>query len=134
MHISLPVIQFGFVTLFVASFPLAPLFALLNNIIEVRLDAKKFVTELRRPDTVRAKDIGKQLKIIKVIRTTRIEYREKKKNLNKSCFSLTGIWYNILSGIGKLSVIINVSIWLYLFLNMILGAYIVTPKLHKSGV
>ncbi|EOB06389.1 Transmembrane protein 16B, partial [Anas platyrhynchos] len=75
MHISLPVIQFGFVTLFVASFPLAPLFALLNNIIEVRLDAKKFVTELRRPDTVRAKDIG--------------------------------IWYNILSGIGKLSVIIN---------------------------
>uniref|UniRef100_A0A8B9EAE8 Anoctamin n=1 Tax=Anser cygnoides TaxID=8845 RepID=A0A8B9EAE8_ANSCY len=69
------IIQFGFVTLFVASFPLAPLFALLNNIIEVRLDAKKFVTELRRPDTVRAKDIG--------------------------------IWYNILSGIGKLSVIIN---------------------------
>ncbi|NWY62810.1 ANO2 protein, partial [Chionis minor] len=69
------IIQFGFVTLFVASFPLAPLFALLNNIIEVRLDAKKFVTELRRPDTVRAKDIG--------------------------------IWYNILSCIGKLSVIIN---------------------------
>uniref|UniRef100_A0A8C0EBP4 Anoctamin n=1 Tax=Bubo bubo TaxID=30461 RepID=A0A8C0EBP4_BUBBB len=69
------IIQFGFVTLFVASFPLAPLFALLNNIIEVRLDAKKFVTELRRPDTVRAKDIG--------------------------------IWYNILSGIGKFSVIIN---------------------------
>lgn len=52
------VIQFGFVTLFVASFPLAPLFALLNNIIEVRLDAKKFVAELRRPDAVRAKDIG----------------------------------------------------------------------------
>lgn len=45
-------------TLFVASFPLAPVFALLNNVIEVRLDAKKFVAELRRPDTVRAKDIG----------------------------------------------------------------------------
>uniref|UniRef100_A0A8C0ZA33 Anoctamin n=1 Tax=Cyanistes caeruleus TaxID=156563 RepID=A0A8C0ZA33_CYACU len=69
------IIQFGFVTLFVASFPLAPVFALLNNIIEVRLDAKKFVTELRRPDTVREKDIG--------------------------------IWYNILSCIGKLSVMIN---------------------------
>ncbi|KAG8142703.1 hypothetical protein E2320_005906 [Naja naja] len=52
------IIQFGFVTLFVASFPLAPVFALLNNVIEVRLDAKKFVAELRRPDTVRAKDIG----------------------------------------------------------------------------
>lgn len=58
--LALPiVIQFGFVTLFVASFPLAPLFALLNNIIEIRLDAKKFVTELRRPVAIRAKDIGK---------------------------------------------------------------------------
>lgn len=46
------------VTLFVASFPLAPLFALLNNIIEIRLDAKKFVTELRRPIAAKAKDIG----------------------------------------------------------------------------
>ncbi|KAK9952794.1 hypothetical protein ABG768_018601 [Culter alburnus] len=52
------IIQFGFVTLFVASFPLAPLFALLNNIIEIRLDAKKFVAELRRPDAARGKDIG----------------------------------------------------------------------------
>lgn len=46
------------VTLFVASFPLAPLFALLNNIIEIRLDAKKFVMELRRPIAVKAQDIG----------------------------------------------------------------------------
>uniref|UniRef100_A0A672GKF8 Anoctamin n=1 Tax=Salarias fasciatus TaxID=181472 RepID=A0A672GKF8_SALFA len=52
------IIQFGMVTLFVASFPLAPLFALLNNIIEIRLDAKKFVTELRRPVAAKAKDIG----------------------------------------------------------------------------
>lgn len=53
------VIQFGMVTLFVASFPLAPLFALLNNIIEIRLDAKKFVTEMRRPIAAKAKDIGR---------------------------------------------------------------------------
>lgn len=32
----LSVVQFGFVSLFVAAFPLAPLFALLNNIIELR--------------------------------------------------------------------------------------------------
>lgn len=57
-HFSTAVIQFGFVSLFVASFPLAPLLALLNNIIEIRLDAKKFITELRRPDAMRAKDIG----------------------------------------------------------------------------
>lgn len=49
------------------------------------------------------------------------------KVINKLCFSLTGIWYNILSGIGKLSVIINVSIWLHQFLTMILGDYIVPP-------
>uniref|UniRef100_UPI00398ED654 anoctamin-1a n=1 Tax=Pristiophorus japonicus TaxID=55135 RepID=UPI00398ED654 len=52
------IIQFGFVTLFVASFPLAPLFALLNNVIEIRLDAKKFTSELRRPNAAKTKDIG----------------------------------------------------------------------------
>ncbi|KAM9301521.1 anoctamin-1 isoform 2-T2 [Gastrophryne carolinensis] len=61
------IIQFGFVTLFVASFPLAPLFALLNNIIEIRLDARKFITELRRPVAVRAKDIGIWYNIIRGI-------------------------------------------------------------------
>ncbi|KAM6937299.1 anoctamin-1 [Xenentodon cancila] len=69
------IIQYGFVSLFVASFPLAPAFALLNNVIEIRLDASKFVSEIRRPDAVRCKDIG--------------------------------IWYNILCGISKFSVITN---------------------------
>ena len=52
------VIQYGFVTIFVAAFPLAPLFALLNNIIEIRLDAYKFVTQWKRPLALRAQDIG----------------------------------------------------------------------------
>ena len=52
------VIQFGFITIFVAAFPLAPLFALLNNVIEIRLDAFKFVSVLRRPVAERAQDIG----------------------------------------------------------------------------
>lgn len=52
------VIQYGFITLFVAAFPLAPLFALLNNVIEIRLDAYKFITTLRRPVALRAQDIG----------------------------------------------------------------------------
>ena len=39
--------QFGFITSFVAAFPLAPLFALLNNWVEIRLDAQKLVTETR---------------------------------------------------------------------------------------
>lgn len=53
------VLQFGFTTIFVAAFPLAPLLALLNNIIEIRLDAYKFVTQWRRPLPSQAKDIGK---------------------------------------------------------------------------
>lgn len=52
------VLQFGFTTIFVAAFPLAPLLALLNNIIEIRLDAYKFVTQWRRPLPSQAKDIG----------------------------------------------------------------------------
>ena len=51
-------IQYGFVTIFVAAFPLAPLFALINNIIEIRLDAYKFVTQWKRPMAARAQDIG----------------------------------------------------------------------------
>ncbi|XP_043246594.1 anoctamin-5-like isoform X2 [Amphibalanus amphitrite] len=52
------VIQYGFVTLFVAAFPLAPLFALINNVVEIRLDAYKYVTQTRRPLAQRVQDIG----------------------------------------------------------------------------
>ncbi|MGH0157181.1 UNVERIFIED_CONTAM: hypothetical protein FKN15_033158 [Acipenser sinensis] len=52
------VIQFGFITLFVASFPLAPLLALCNNILEVRVDAWKFTTQFRRPVASKAQSIG----------------------------------------------------------------------------
>ena len=53
-----PVIQFGFVTIFVAAFPLAPFFALANNIFEIRIDSDKMVCDLRRPVAHRAQDIG----------------------------------------------------------------------------
>ncbi|XP_073460125.1 anoctamin-5 isoform X2 [Aquarana catesbeiana] len=52
------VIQFGFITLFVASFPLAPLLALLNNILEIRVDAWKLTTQFRRPFAAKAHSIG----------------------------------------------------------------------------
>ncbi|XP_028666516.1 anoctamin-6 [Erpetoichthys calabaricus] len=52
------VIQFGFVTLFVASFPLAPLLALLNNLFEIRVDAWKLTTQYRRVVPEKAQDIG----------------------------------------------------------------------------
>lgn len=58
LFLSPTVIQFGFVTLFVASFPLAPLLALLNNIIEIRVDAWKLTTQYRRPVAAKAHSIG----------------------------------------------------------------------------
>ncbi|XP_014675460.1 PREDICTED: anoctamin-7-like [Priapulus caudatus] len=52
------VLQFGFITIFVAAFPLAPVFALLNNWVEIRLDAHKFVCETRRTVAERCQNIG----------------------------------------------------------------------------
>ncbi|XP_058849235.1 anoctamin-7 isoform X1 [Acipenser ruthenus] len=61
------VLQFGFITIFVAAFPLAPLFALLNNWVEIRLDAQKFVCEYRRPVAERAQDIGVWFNILEAL-------------------------------------------------------------------
>lgn len=52
------VIQFSFTTIFVAAFPLAPLLALINNVIEIRLDAIKMVTLERRLVPKKTNDIG----------------------------------------------------------------------------
>ncbi|KAK6303538.1 hypothetical protein J4Q44_G00259920 [Coregonus suidteri] len=61
------VLQFGFITIFVAAFPLAPLFALLNNWAEMRLDAHKFVCEYRRPVAERAQNIGVWFNILEAL-------------------------------------------------------------------
>ena len=61
------VIQFGFITLFVVAFPLGPLFAFLNNIIEIRIDAFKVLTQLKKPLPKRAQDIGIWLSILNAI-------------------------------------------------------------------
>ncbi|XP_060117464.1 anoctamin-5 isoform X5 [Heteronotia binoei] len=52
------VIQFGFITLFVASFPLAPVLALMNNILEIRVDSWKLTTQFKRPVAAKAHSIG----------------------------------------------------------------------------
>ncbi|PNF43988.1 hypothetical protein B7P43_G00902 [Cryptotermes secundus] len=63
------VLQYGFVTLFVAPFPLAPFFALLNNILEMRLDAKKCLRYYRRPVPKRVKNIGVWFHILDILGT-----------------------------------------------------------------
>ncbi|CAH1128406.1 unnamed protein product [Ceutorhynchus assimilis] len=61
------VLQYGFVTLFVTAFPLAPLFALINNVLEMRLDAKKFIKYYRRPVPQRVKNIGVWYRVLTVV-------------------------------------------------------------------
>ncbi|KAI8124173.1 Anoctamin-2 [Lucilia cuprina] len=61
------VLQYGFITLFGLAFPLAPLLALINNIIEVRLDAIKMLKFIRRPVAERAHDIGVWFSIMTVV-------------------------------------------------------------------
>lgn len=58
------VLQYGFVTIFVAAFPLAPFFALLNNIMEMRFDAKKLLTYHRRPVSQRVRSISIVIEIL----------------------------------------------------------------------
>lgn len=61
------VLQYGFVTIFVTAFPLAPLFALINNIFEMRLDAKKLLAYHRRPVFARVRNIGIWYRILDCI-------------------------------------------------------------------
>ena len=44
--------------MFVAAFPLAPLFALMANLIEIRLGAYKYLTLYRRPLPLWSRNIG----------------------------------------------------------------------------
>ncbi|XP_040017687.1 anoctamin-9 [Gasterosteus aculeatus] len=61
------VIQFSFTTIFVAAFPLAPLLALINNVIEIRLDAIKMVALERRLVPKKTNDIGVWIDVLEAI-------------------------------------------------------------------
>lgn len=51
-------IQFGYVVLFSSVYPISALWAVLNNIIEVRADAFKLCKIYQRPMSKRVKNIG----------------------------------------------------------------------------
>ncbi|CAD6197162.1 unnamed protein product [Caenorhabditis auriculariae] len=60
-------IQFGYVLLFSPAFPLAALCALLNNLIEIRVDAFKLCNTVQRPFGRRVKDIGAWQKAMEIL-------------------------------------------------------------------
>jgi len=61
------VIQYGYLTLFAASFPLAPLLALVNNLVEIRTDAYKWLMVYNKPFYRGADDIGGWYNILEVL-------------------------------------------------------------------
>jgi hypothetical protein len=66
------VIQFGYVTMFAAAFPLTATLALINNIIEIRVDAMKLLTCYRRPSFNSAQDIGSWHNVLDILVTVGI--------------------------------------------------------------
>jgi hypothetical protein len=60
-------VQYGFVSLFVVAFPLAPLCAMANNIVEIRLDATKISNFCRRPEPEGAMNIGTWFDIMSIV-------------------------------------------------------------------
>ena len=61
------VIQWGYVTMFVVAFPLAPAVALLNNVMELRIDANKLCTLTRRPRPRKVAGIGSWARLMDLI-------------------------------------------------------------------
>ena len=61
------VIQYGFCTIFVIALPMAPFFALLKNIAEIRIDARKLLCQVRRAVPVTVKNIGAWQEIVELI-------------------------------------------------------------------
>lgn len=63
------VLEFGYLTLFAECFPLAPVFVLIVNSIELRSDIFKLATVYKRPNYIRKRNIGIWNLIIQVIST-----------------------------------------------------------------
>ena len=60
-------VQYGYLALFAPAYPLAPLLALINNVVEIRLDAEKLCTVTRRPRVRQAEDIGFWFTVLNVL-------------------------------------------------------------------
>lgn len=61
------VIQFGYTTMFIAGFPLATVMSLINNYVEIRVDAWKLCHVCRRPEPRSCEDIGTWGSILEVV-------------------------------------------------------------------
>lgn len=61
------VLQFGYTLLFVVAFPLCPLFSLINNLGEIRIDSYRLLYETKRPVPRYAGDIGSWFIVLRIM-------------------------------------------------------------------
>jgi len=61
------IIDYGYVVMFSAAFPIVPLIALMNNMVEVRVDAYKLCHLMRRPYPAPGNNIGEWEGIVRTI-------------------------------------------------------------------
>jgi hypothetical protein len=61
------VLQIGYISIFASAFPLGAVLALINNLVEIRTDANKFLKLNRRPHWEGARDIGAWYPLIQFI-------------------------------------------------------------------
>jgi hypothetical protein len=61
------VIQFGYLVLFAPAFPLAPFFAFLNNVVEIRTGGYRLAVAYQRPVSKARSGIGSWLGVLKVL-------------------------------------------------------------------
>ncbi|XP_048243389.1 anoctamin-4-like isoform X2 [Haliotis rufescens] len=94
------VIQYGFLMLFAASFPLAPLLALITNLIDIRVDAKRMLWFNRRPVAFIAQDIGMWYDILTFVNFCGVL-------TNAFLIAFTSSWGSNFDLVGKLWIVIG---------------------------
>lgn len=94
------VIQYGLMMLFAASFPLAPLLALLLNLIDLRIDAWRMLWWYQRPLAIIAEDIGTWYVILQFVNFVGVVS-------NAFLIAFTSHWGTQFSTVGKLWVVIG---------------------------
>ncbi|OQR99596.1 anoctamin-like protein [Achlya hypogyna] len=66
------ILQFGYSTFFVVSFPLTPLLSFVNNVIEIRVDGYRLTADCRRPRPRSAANIGLWIEVLEAFVTIAI--------------------------------------------------------------
>ena len=61
------VVQYGYIALFSPCFPLAPVFAAINNVTEIRGDSWKLCKGYQRPSANSAEDIGSWFTVLNIV-------------------------------------------------------------------